>query len=89
MTIVTSLIPMQVYSKVLIQSVTSVDPGSKDRGNNSGTRTLVKVSDNNNNNNHSNRRGRNRNKKVIWFNPPFRKLTNINIGKYFLHLLDK
>ena len=28
-------------------------------------------------------------RKVVWFNPPFWKLTNINIGKYFLHLLDK
>ena len=33
--------------------------------------------------------GRNRNRKIIWFNSPFCKLTNINIGKYFLHLLDK
>ena len=63
------------------------DPDSKDRGNNGGTRSLVKIGDNNNN--HSNRRGRNRNRKVIWFNPPFCKLTDINIGKYFLHLLDK
>ena len=33
--------------------------------------------------------GKNRNRKVVWFNPLFCKLTNINIGKYFLHLLDK
>ena len=33
--------------------------------------------------------GKNRNRKVAWFNPPFCRLTNINIGKYFLHLLDK
>ena len=63
-----------------------MDLGSRDRSNSSGTRTPVKVGDNNNNN-HSNRRGRNR--KVIWFNLPFCKLTNIDIGKYFLHLLDK
>ena len=42
-----------------------------------------------NNSNHGNRRGKNRNRKVVWFNPPFCKLTNINIGRYFLHLLDK
>ena len=34
-------------------------------------------------------RGKNKNRKVIWFNLPFCKLTNINIGKYFLNLLDK
>ena len=62
------------------------DPISKDRSNYSGTHTLVKVGDNNNNN-YLNRRRRNR--KVIRFNPPFCKLTNIYIGKYFLHLLDK
>ena len=66
-----------------------MDPSSKDRGNNSGTHAFVKVGDNNNNNNHSNRWGRNRNRKVIWFNLPFCKLTNIDIGKYFLNLLDK
>ena len=64
-----------------------MDSGSNDRSNSSGTRTLVKVGDTNNN--HSNRRGRNRNRKVIWFKPPFCKLTNINKGKYFLNLLDK
>ena len=53
-----------------------MDPGSKDRSNSSGTRTLVKVGDNNNN--PSNRRGRNRNRKVFWFNSPFCKLTNID-----------
>ena len=31
----------------------------------------------------------NRNRKLIWFNPLFCKLTNINIGKYFLNLLDR
>ena len=40
-------------------------------------------------NNHSNRFGNNKNRNVIWFNPPFCKLTKINIGKYFLDLLDK
>ena len=35
------------------------------------------------------RRNRNRNKKVIWFNPPFCILTNINIGKCLLNHLDK
>ena len=41
------------------------------------------------NNNHSNRWGKNRNGRVIWFNLPFCKLTNINIGKYFLNPLDR
>ena len=27
--------------------------------------------------------------KIIWFNPTFCKLENINIGKYFLKLIDK
>ena len=30
-----------------------------------------------------------RNRRVIWFNPPFYILININIGKYFLNLLDR
>ena len=32
---------------------------------------------------------KNRYRRVIWFNFPFCKLTNINIRKYFLNLLDK
>ena len=27
--------------------------------------------------------------KIIWFNPLFCKHTNINIGKYFLNLINK
>ena len=29
------------------------------------------------------KRTKNRKRKIIWFNPPFCKLVNINIGKYF------
>ena len=49
-----------------------------------------KVPNGNNNKeiNKENRR-KNRNRKIIWFNPPFCRLTNINIGKYFLKLVDK
>ena len=32
---------------------------------------------------------RNKKRKIIWFNPTFCKLVNINIGKYFLKLIDK
>ena len=39
--------------------------------------------DNNKEINKENRR-KNRKRKIIWFNPPFCRLTNINIGKYFL-----
>ena len=67
--------------------VISVDSGSNGWSNSSGTCTLVKVGDTKNN--HSNWRGRNRNRKVFLFNPPFCQLTNVNIGKYFLNLLDK
>ena len=74
------------FQRRLVYS-TPVDPCSRDKGNNSGTCALIDVGDNNNN--HWNRRGRNRNRKIIWFNSPFCKLTNINIGKCFLHLLDK
>ena len=67
-----------------------MDLGFRDKGNNDGTCTLIKVGEiNNNHNSHSKRRGKNRNRKVVWFNPPFRKLTSINRGKYFLHLLGK
>ena len=31
---------------------------------------------------------KNRKRKIIWFNPTFCKLTNINVGKYFLKLID-
>ena len=37
----------------------------------------------------SNHKNKNRHIKIILFNPPFCKLTNINIGKYFLNLIDK
>ena len=43
----------------------------------------------NNNNNNINRICKNRKRKVIWFSPPFCKLSPINIGKYFLNLIDK
>ena len=49
-----------------------------------------KVPNGNNNKdiNKENRR-KNRKRKIIWFNPPFCRITNINIGKYFLKLVDK
>ena len=70
-----------------VEYVNPVNSGSNGRNNSSGICTHVKVGDTNNN--HSNRRGKYRNRTIIWFNPPFCKLTNINIGKYFLNLLDK
>ena len=71
-----------------LEYLTQVDLASKVKSNNGGTRILIKVGEVNNNS-HSKRRGKNINRKVVWFNPPFCKLTNINIGKYFLLLLDK
>ena len=50
------------------------------------------MNDTNNSNEHlrnSNYKNKNRHRKIIWFNPPFYKLTNINIGKYLLNLIDK
>ena len=44
--------------------------------------------DNNKEINKENRR-KNRKRKIIWINHPFCRLTNINIGKYFLKLVDK
>ena len=32
---------------------------------------------------------KNRKRKIIWFNPHFCKLASINVGKYFLKLIDK
>ena len=32
---------------------------------------------------------KNRKRKIIWFNPPFCILASINVGKYFLKLIDK
>ena len=63
---------------------------SRVKNNNGGTRTLIKVDEIINNSSHKKkRRGKNKNRKVVWFNPPFCRLANINRGKYFLHLLDK
>ena len=72
-----------------LEYLTPVDLNSRARNNNGGTRTPLKVGEIINNSSHGNRRGKNRNKKVVWFNPPFCKLTNINIGRYFLHQLEK
>ena len=44
---------------------------------------------NNNNIRNNNYKNRKRHRKIIWFNPRFCKLSNINIGKYFLNLVDK
>ena len=46
----------------------------------------------NSNNNHigkNTHRNENRKRKMIWFNPPYCRLGNISIGKYFLNLIDK
>ena len=32
---------------------------------------------------------KNRHRNIIWFNPPFCKLSNINTGKYFLSLISE
>ena len=40
-------------------------------------------------NNNYDQKNKNRKRKVIWFNPPFCKLVNIDVGKYFLRLIDK
>ena len=34
-------------------------------------------------------KNKNRSRKVVWFNPPYCKLSNINIGREFLKLIDK
>ena len=34
-------------------------------------------------------KNKNRKRKIIWFNPTFCKLANIDVGKYFLRLIDK
>ena len=66
-----------------------MDLNSRVENNNGGTRTLIKVGEIINNSSHENRRGKNRNRKIVWANPPFCRLANINIGKYFLYPLDK
>ena len=47
------------------------------------------TSNNNNNIRNNNYKNKNRYRKIIWFNPPLCKVININIGKYFLNLIDK
>ena len=48
-----------------------------------------KVPNDNNKEINKENRHKNRKRKIIWFNPLFCRLTNINIGKYFLKLVDK
>ena len=72
-----------------LEYITPVDLNSRVRNNNGGIRTLIEVGEIINNSSLEKRRRKNRNRKVVWFNPPFCKLTNINIGKYFQHLQDK
>ena len=72
-----------------LEYLTPVDINSRVENDNGGTRTLIKVGEVINNSSHEKRRGKNTNRKVVWFNPPFFRLANINIGKYFLYLLDK
>ena len=71
-----------------LEYLTPVDLNSRVKNNNGGTHTLIKVGEIINNSSHEKRRGKNRNRKVVWFNPPFCRVAIINIGKYFLHLLD-
>ena len=70
-----------------LEYVNPVNSDSKGRSNSGGTHALVKGGDTNYN--HSNKWGRNRNRRIICFNPPFCKSTNINISKYFLNLRDR
>ena len=72
-----------------LEYLTPGDHNSRVKNNYGRTRTLIKVGEILNNSSHKKRRGKNRNRKVVWFNPPFCRLANINIGKYFLHHLDK
>ena len=41
------------------------------------------------NENNENKETKNRKRKIIWFNPPFSKNVSTNIGKFFLHLIQK
>ena len=40
-------------------------------------------------NNYYDQKNKNRKREIIWFNPPFSKLANIDVGKYFFRLIDK
>ena len=37
-------------------------------------------------NNNYDQKNKNRKRKIIWFNPPFGKLANIDAGKYFFEI---
>ena len=45
--------------------------------------------DSNKENNKYDHKNKNRKRQIIWFNPTFCKLASINVGKYFLKLIDK
>ena len=57
--------------------------GHKNRGNNGTNNNL------NMDNKISKNIKKNRHRNIIWFDPPFCKLSNINIGRYFLGLISK
>ena len=59
---------------------------------NDSQHTKYRMNNTKNSNDHfgnRNYKNRNRHRKIIWFNPPFCKLTNIHISKYFVNLNDK
>ena len=60
----------------------------KPNNNNNDLYKNKETTDNNDNNNNKKKKKKekchkNRKRKIIWFNPSFCKLANINIGKYF------
>ena len=36
-----------------------------------------------------NEQRRNRNRKIIWYNPPFSKNVSTNVGRKFIHIIEK
>ena len=65
----------------------NINNSSNNSSNNDSCNYRLEDSDNNSNSN--NKKTNHRKRKVIWFNPTFCKLSNINIGKYFLKLMDR
>ena len=87
---------MQYYKNLHISSFNKklefldFNRASKYRGSNTRP-TKYRMNNTNNSNELRNSYYENKNKhrKIIWFKLPFYKLTNLNIDKYFVNLIDK
>ena len=82
-----------LHKNVFNKKLEFLDPNKTNEYSHNNTQhTKYRINNTYNINNHlgnSNYQNKNRHTKMIWFNPPFGELTNIDIVKYLLNLIDK